>query len=517
MVEQTATVASAQDTRDTAFFGHPFGLFVLFSAEMWERFSFYGMRTLLVLYLTKHFLFDDSVSAGIYGAYLGLTYALPVLGGFFADRYLGARNAVVYGGILLCLGHMTMAYEGAASSVVDGVTVRDEFAIDIMFLALSLIAVGVGFLKPNISTIVGSLYKQDDPRRDGGFTIFYMGINIGALGATLIVGAIGEIFGWGYGFGLAGIGMVVGLSIFLWGQKYLGDAGHPPETAREAGPILAGLKREHLVYLSAPFLVLASWLLMSREHLVGTGLLLALVISYAYIAWQAFSKLTKEESSRIAAVLLLTFFSVTFWALFEQAGSSINLFTDRVVDRTIGSGLIPTTSFQSLNPGFIILLAPIFATLWVWLGKRGMEPSLPVKFGLAIVQAGLGFGALLMGIATIGDDGLVWMGWLVVAYLLHTTGELCISPVGLSMVTRLTVPHLVGLMMGSWFLATAFADWLSGQIAKLAAIDQSVLQSGDTVAQIATYEAVFMQLTLGGVGIGIFVLLVSPLINRLAR
>ena len=393
---------------------------------------------------------------------------------------------------------------------------QDLLAVDILFLALSLISVGVGFLKPNISTMVGSLYPQDDTRRDGGFTIFYMGINIGAFAATLVVGAIGTTYGWGYGFGLAGVGMVIGLAIFLWGQKYLGEAGDPPRSALEAPPLFGPVRAEHLVYAFSVPMLLACWYLMQDEHLVGWGLLLTLVAAYAYVLVQALIKLTPRQSANIAAVLILTFLSVTFWALFEQAGSSINLFTDRVVDRGFAGIEIATPVFQSFNPGFIMLLAPAFATLWVWLGKRGWEPGLAVKFGLGIVQAGLGFAALVAGVALVGQDGMVSLWWVVLAYLLHTTGELCLSPVGLSMVTRLTPAHLTGLMMGCWFLATAFADWLSGQLAKLAAIDRSLLESGDIAQQMTTYANLFAYLAWSGVGIGVGVILLSPLINRLA-
>ena len=494
--------------------GHPAGLFVLFATEMWERFSYYGMRALLTLYLLKHFLYGDAHAAGIYGAYTGLVYALPVLGGFLADRWLGSRRAVIYGGVLLCLGHLAMAFEGSpAERMADGTVMRDGTAQVVLFFALSLIATGVGFLKANISTLVGSLYGPEDKRRDGGFTLFYMGINLGAFAATLIVGYIGEAWGWSYGFGLAGIGMVAGLGVFLWGQKFLNGAGEAPDIqALHAKVPHIGISREHLIYVAGVFMVFIGWYTVQHEEYIGGLLLLTLLVSFSYVVFESLRHCTPVERGRLGAVMILVFFSVVFWSLFEQAGTSMTTFADRVVDR----GGIKASNFQSLNPGFIILLAPLFSALWVWLGKRGMEPGLGIKFGLGIIQAGLGFYMLVLGVSSAGDGGKVAMIWLVLAYLFHTTGELCLSPVGLSMVTRLTPLRMVGLVMGSWFLASAFAGWLAGQLAKLAAIDTSVLAQGDVTSMSSTYAALFNDLAIMGVIIGAVLLLLSPLIKKLS-
>ena len=501
-------------TGQRQIFGHPAGLYVLFATEMWERFSYYGMRALLTLYLLKHFLYGDAQAAGIYGAYTGLVYALPVLGGFFADRYLGSRRAVVYGGVLLCLGHLAMAYEGdPAERMADGAVVRDGLAELVLFFALSLIATGVGFLKANISTLVGSLYPGADNRRDAGFTLFYMGINIGAFAATMLVGYIGETWGWRYGFGLAGIGMVAGLTIFLLGQHLLGDAGDAPDLKLLRRPLPGlGISREYLIYIGGLLLVFVGWVLVQRDEGVGGLLLLTLVASFAYVAYDSLRQGTVEERGALIASMVLIFFSVTFWSLFEQAGTSMTTFADRLVHL---HGL-RASNLQAFNPGFIILLAPLFSAGWVWLNKRGLEPSLAVKFALGIIQAGLGFYMLVIGVAQAAEGEKVAMVWVMLAYLFHTTGELCLSPVGLSMVTRLSPGRIVGLMMGNWFLAAAFAGWLAGQLAKLAAIDTSVLASDDRTAMGATYVSLFENLALTGVLLGLVLLALSPLLKRLS-
>ena len=511
-------------TQQREFFGHPPGLAVLFMTEMWERFSFYGMRVLLIFYLTKHFLYSDEVSSGIYGAYLGLTYALPVLGGYFADKYIGARKAVLYGGILLVLGHTAMAFEGGVATIDSaGTIMRDEFSADVMFLALALICVGVGMLKPNISTLVGSLYEQNDTRRDAGFTIFYMGINVGAFLATLIVGTVGEQYGWRYGFGMAGIGMLFGLVVFIYGQKYLGTAGDAPEMPTDTRKVAIGNwtlpMHEVAIYVGSLFMVGICWYLVQDEHTVGLLLFLAVISAYSYIIFQCWRNLSTDEFKRVMAVLILIFFTVAFWAMFEQAGSSMNLFADRVVNRHSDflDYEFAASIFQSVNPGVIILLGPVFAYLWYYLAKRGIELGYAVKFSIGIIFAGLGFGCLVLGALTVGDNGKVAALWLVLAYVLHTFGELCLSPVGLSMVSKLAPASMVGMMMGTWFLASSIADWLSAQIAKLAAIDRSVLEQGNVGQQLDIYTSLFTTLTIAGVGIGLILMLISPFINKLAN
>lgn len=491
--------------------GHPRGLFVLFMTEMWERFSYYGMRALLILYLTKHFLFGDKDAGLLYGSYASLVYATPVLGGLIADRYLGFKKAIMFGAGLLVIGHFGMAFEGPPSTIVDGVVVRDSLYEQAFYLSLAFIIVGVGFLKSSISTIVGQLYSDSDPRRDAGFTIFYMGINIGAFVATLLCAYLGETYGWQYGFGAAGIGMLIGLAIFIHGDKYLQGVGAPPESANLSKPVFAGLSKEWFIYLSGLIAVFGVWQLIQSSSDLGILLVLAGFLVTAWLIWFSLSKCTPVERDRMLVMLALIALSVCFWALFEQAGSSLTLFTDRNV--AMGS-IFTAGMFQSLNPMFIIILAPLFAWIWVRLGQRGMEPSTPMKFGLGILQVGLGFAVLIFGASLAGPDGKVAVVWLALMYLLHTTGELCLSPVGLSMVTRLSVARVGGMMMGVWFLSSSFAAYVGGMIAGAMAIgdDGSGVRLG--VESLMVYTSVFEKLAMLAVGLGVLLIIVSPLLAR---
>ena len=408
--------------------GHPRGLFVLFYAEMWERFSYYGMRALLVLYLTKHWLFSDGKANLTYGAYNSLVYITPVLGGIIADRWLGQRKAVVFGGVLLALGHLLMAVEGEGGT--------DDPAINVFWLALSFIVVGSGFLKANISVIVGQLYKLTDVRRDGAYTIFYMGVNVGAALGTILVGYLGETLGWAYGFGLAGIGMVVGLIIFIVGKPALKGNGEPPV------PLLR--PREIQLYAVSTAAVGVIWLLIQFQDVMGNLLLVAGVGMLGYTLYEAF-KLPKEPRERMFAIVFLIALNPVFWGLFEQAGGSLNLYTDRYVDR---AG-VPASLFQSINPIYIVLLGPLFAALWTWLGKRGLEPSAPAKFGLALVQVGLSFLVFVWGARAVGMEAMTPVIYVILIYLLHTTAELCLSPVGLSAMARLSPAQLASFVIGA--------------------------------------------------------------------
>jgi POT family proton-dependent oligopeptide transporter len=500
---------------DSSFFGHPRGLFVCFATELWERFSFYGMKFLLLLYLTKYHLFSDHHGLEVLGGYAALVYAMPVIGGLLADRYLGMRKAVIFGGILLALGHLGMAFEGEQARMVDGAVVRDDGALQAFYFSLALIVIGVGFLKPNISTIVGRLYSEDDPRRDAGFTIFYMGINLGAFAATLLCGYLGETFGWRYGFGAAGIGMVIGLLTFLWGQPHLHGLAEPPDAARLRQRSPLGLSKELTIYLCGLLGVVAAWRMLQFHGGVGIVLnLLALAVMLG-LGWFLAVKCNPVERSRMLVLVVLTVSSVVFWALFEQAAASMTLFTDRVLDRRILGQELAASQFGSFNSFFIFLFAPLFAWLWTFLGRRGLEPSTPVKFALGIAQAGLGFGALVIGASMPDAAGLVASYWMVLAYLLHTTGELCLSPVGLSAVTKLSVPRVVGVMMGAWFLATAYSEYVAVQLSKLAAIETVDGAVTDRAAALASYSALFGNLLYLGLGVAAVLLLLSPLLKRM--
>lgn len=436
--------------KEPEFAGHPKGLYMLFFAEMWERFSYYGMRALLIFYLTKHWLFSDGKANLIYGAYTSLVYITPVLGGYLADRYLGQRKAVLFGGLLLAIGHTLMAVEGV-HGVTDPLIKQADPAINVFWGALAFIIVGSGFLKANISVMVGQLYKLTDVRRDGAYTVFYMGINVGAAIGTILVGYLGETIGWGYGFGLAGIGMLAGLIVFVLGKSALNGAGEAPAPLAKS--------REMTLYAIGIAAVAVCWALVQYQSVIQTLLVISGVGLLGYVLYETF-KLPKEPRERMFAILFLISLNPLFWGLFEQAGGSMSLFTDRYVDR----GATPASLFQSINPIYIILLAPLFAGLWQWLGKRGKEPSAPAKFGLALAQMGLANLVLVWGAQAYGVAAMTPVLFVFLYYLLATTGELCLSPVGLSAMNRLAPSYLASLIMGAWFYMTAVGNFVAGKI-----------------------------------------------------
>ena len=483
------------------FLGHPKGLFVCFATEMWERFSYYGMRALLILYLTKHWEFSDATSYLIYGAYTSLVYIMPVFGGMLADQILGSKKAVTYGAILLVFGHLGMTIENSEQ---------------IFYLSLALIVSGVGFLKPNISTMVGALYDEGDPRRDSGFTIFYMGINIGAFTATLLCGYLGEQVGWAYGFGAAGIGMLFGLIIFLWGQKYLEGLAEPPSKKYlEQVPGLKGITYEYWAYMSGILMVVATWFLVQNSQLVGQLLGgFGVVFIGAWLLYALF-RCDPEERDRLIVVGILILFSLIFWALFEQAGSSLNILTDRGVDRVIFGWEVPASMFQSLNAGFIFTIAPLFAMLWIALAKRNMEPTTPIKFSIGIILVGLGFLSLVYGMKS--SEGLqTGVFWIILIYFLHTLGELCLSPVGLSSVTKLSPQRIVGFMMGMWFFASAAGNYVAGLIAKATASESSGNSSEifDSI-QKQSFMDVYTDVGVIAIGCGILLAVITPILKKL--
>jgi len=509
-------VQNQEVSRGSEIMGHPKGLFILFLTELWERFSFYGMKALLIFYLTKYHLFSDGQGGLIVGSYAFMVYALPILGGYLADRYIGFRKAVIFGAILLVLGHLGLAFEGTQAYLDEnGNLVQDKMALQAFFFSLSLIIMGVGFLKPNISSIVGQLYSKNDPRRDAGFTIFYMGINIGAFAATLICGYLGENYGWRYGFGAAGIGMIVGLFTFIGGQKHLMGKAEPKNPEILSQKSFIGLNMETTIYLASIIGVFVCWGIVQNHRIVEGTLALTSSLVVAYLLWFIIRKCTPEEKGNMIALLILTLFTVVFWALFEQAYTSMNLFADRVVERSSSWGEIPASYFLSLNALFIILFAPVFAWMWVKLAKKKMEPGTPVKFGIGIVLAGIGFGALVLGIANVDELGKVAPFWLVLAYFLHTSGELALSPVGLSAVTKLSVPRIVGFMMGVWFLATAASEYIAGWLAGFASVDTLDGEVADAALALSAYSGLYEFLFYLGIGAGVLLLILSPMLNRM--
>jgi proton-dependent oligopeptide transporter, POT family len=575
----TAAPTSASiplSTEEKTILGHPRGLVILFLTEMWERFSYYGMRALLVLYLTQHFLFSDERSTVLYGAYTALVFVMTMIGGMLADRYLGSRRAVTFGAILLVLGHFGMAFEGNGSreimsfqgaeyqltldgrggdasqimisssgssriSFADGgslmlvenpaavgspaqipmnaVQMRVEtetLYLNILYLSLALIIAGVGFLKANISTMVGDLYGYGDTRRDSGFTIFYMGINLGAFLSSILCGYLGIAYGWKYGFGLAGIGMLAGLAIFLFYQDWLDGRGEAPDQQHLHTRVLGPLTVEHMCYVTGLGIIAISMLLVMNSHLVHEGYvgMLGLIILVAMVAY-AFLGCHGDERGRMLAALYFILAQIPFWALFEQAGSSLNLFTDRLVDRTMLGFSVPAPVFQSLNAAFIIIFAPILAWLWVTLARRNLNPSTPVKFAIGVFLAGLGFLALVAGMKMSGSAGLTAVYFIFLIYWIHTMGELMVSPVGLSVVTKLAPARAVGMTMGAWFLYSGLSNYLAGLIASTTGAETIGGQLTDTAAAKANYAEVYTEVGYIAMGIALLMLLISPLIKKM--
>jgi POT family proton-dependent oligopeptide transporter len=422
---------------------------------MWERFSYYGMRALLVLYLIDHFGFADQQAYAIYGSYTALVYITPLIGGYVADRWLGHRKAVLCGALLLAVGHFLLAFEDN--------TGRYGLGLTAFYLALSFIVVGAGFLKANVSTLVGLLYDRADLRRDSGFTIFYMGINLGAALGPIVAGWLGETYGWRYGFGAAGVGMLFGVVVLVRGTPAFMGHGEAPHPARLKIRTL-GISQEWLIYVGGLAAVLVAWKLLQNDSLVRYLLYTAGIALVAHLLWTACAKLESVDRERLLAALALMILSVLFWALYEQAGSSLNMFTERRVDRALFGVNVPASVFQSLNSIYIILLAPLFAIMWTSLARRGREPSVPIKFGLAMIQLGAGFLVLVAGALGAGRAPTPVL-YIFLIYLLHTTSELCLSPVGLSAMTRLSIPSMVGLVMGAWMFAVATGSFLAGLIA----------------------------------------------------
>ncbi|PZQ65690.1 MAG: MFS transporter [Phenylobacterium zucineum] len=547
---------------------HPRGLIILFFAEMWERFSYYGMRSILIFYLTQHLLFDQETAGNQYGSYTSLVYLLPLIGGLLADRWLGTRKAVAFGALLLVAGHLTMAIEGSGAKqtltyagqtyevVSEGrmenrqvhlmvagqpytfgpaasgglevkdlpaaapipavlpkgsyqlTTTTDPLAKNAFFFAVSLIIMGVGFLKPNISTIVGQLYPQGDPRRDSGFTLYYYGINLGAFWASALCGLLGVKFGWWAGFGLAGIGMAAGFVVFVLGKKHLQGKGEPPEPAKLKEKVVGPISREWLIYLGGILGVIPVFVLVQSNQLVGAALGVSILASLAYIGF-VISKCSKVERERMLLALVLVFGSVVFFTLFEQAGTSLNLFAATNVD-LMG---ISAAQTQSFNAGYILIFAPIFAAMWAWLASRGCDPNPTLKFGLGLLQVGLGFLIVVWGQGFASDEFKMPLVFLGLLYMFHTTGELFLSPVGLSEITKLSIPRVVSFMMAVWFLASSIAQYVGGWIAGAMGTETVGGQVLDPAAALATSLDGFNKLGWAGVAVGAAFVIASHFIK----
>jgi proton-dependent oligopeptide transporter, POT family len=492
----TTTTASGP-----TFFGHPRGLATLFFTEFFERFSYYGMRALLVLFLTasaaKGGLGVDNETAGaIYGLYAGAVYLFSLPGGWVADRLLGQRRSIWYGGILISLGNFLLAVPSTTT----------------FYLGLIVIVLGTGLLKPNISAIVGELYRgQPGARRDAGFSIFYMGINLGATIAPLVSGTVGETLSYRWGFFTAGAAMLIGLLQYRMTGHYLGDAGlvpqgsSPDERRRSAKWLLGGLG-----LLAAAIVAVASGAVrVNADQLAdGLGKFMGLLAVAFFGGVLLFGRLDRAEKRRVGVIIVFFLCASLFWAGFEQAATTFNLFARDLTDRSLLGGWFeahehPASWYQSVNPIYIILLSPFFAWLWVALGRRNLDPSAPVKFGIGLALLGAGFATLILAAQLIiANGGKVGPQWLLLTYLLHTSGELCLSPIGLSNVTKLAPPRFVSQMMGTWFLGAAVGNLAAGRI------------GGHIGSDVATMPAQFLRMTAIGVGAGLVMLALAPVFRR---
>jgi POT family proton-dependent oligopeptide transporter len=481
------------------WFGHPVGLSTLFFTEMWERFSYYGMRALLTLFMTTATIeanpglgFDVATAGAIYGMYTALVYIMALPGGWIADNLWGQRKAVWVGGWIIALGHFTMAIPG----------------IPTFFLGLFFIICGTGLLKPNVSTFVGELYPEGGARRDAGFSIYYMGINLGAFLGPLVTGWLGESNRWHWGFAAAGVGMVFGLIQYRAGMKHLGDAGLL-KTGESAEVLAARARKFYISLVSALVLAGAFVFLMQNGTIPVTVSQVAQTLGYSVLAMVALYFVylmvlgghTREENKQVGVIFWLFLLVAIFWSGFEQAGSSLNLFARDLTDRSIAGWLMPASFLQSVNALFIILLAPVFGALWVWLESRQKNPSTPAKAGLGLLGLAAGFFVLAWGAANASADNLVTPAWLVVTYFLHTVGELCISPIGLSAITKLAPARRVGQMMGIWFVGAALGNLFAG------------LVSGrlETLAPASLFRTV--ALIIGGAGL--VALVASPIFRKM--
>ena len=478
--------------------GQPKQLYLLFFAEMWERFSFYGMKALLIAFMTSQLKFDDPKAYAILGSYAALVYTMPMLGGFMADRFIGYQRAVIFGGILMAVGHLVLA-------------LPQEWSF---FFGMAFIICGNGFFKPNISSLVGTLYKENDPRRDSGFSIFYMGINIGAALGGALCAYIGTEINWHYGFGLAGIFMILGLVVFIFGKKSLGPRGLPPDKETLNKTVFAFFKPEFLIYGGTLLLVPVVVILFHQYHMMDYIMFGLGAISLFYILSIA-TKLEREAKFKLFAALAMIIFSIVFWAVYEQNAGSMNLLAERNSVMTIFGIDLPELSVNNfLPPGWVIVLTLIVAPLWPWLAKRGKEPSTPMKFALSFLLLGIGFYVFYLGCEANLDTGIVPLWPFALGYMFIILGELFLSPIGLSMVTKLSPAKMVSLMMGMWFFASAIGEFLAGKIGSLMSVPEDILAKNDPVLSLPYYADVIQKIGIASFAIGILLLFTVPVLRR---
>jgi proton-dependent oligopeptide transporter, POT family len=475
---------------------HPRQLYMLFFAEMWERFSFYGMKALLLAYMVTQLKFDEPKGYAILGSYAALVYTMPLFGGLMADKFLGYRRSVLFGGVLMTIGHLVLALPQDWS----------------FFFGMAFIICGNGFFKPNISSLVGTLYKENDPRRDSGFSIFYMGINIGAALGGILCGYVGERINWHYGFGLAGLFMIVGLVVFAIGQKTLGERGLPPSEAVLKKPVLGFIKTEYAIYGGTLLVIPLIVALFNQYHLMDYIMFGLGAVSLIYILYTA-SVLEREAKFKLYAALVMIVFSTVFWAFYEQNAGSLNLFAMRNVNMNLFGLDLPALSVNNfLPPGWVIILSFVFAWLWPWLAKKGKEPSTPMKFALSFVLLGIGFYVFYLACKMSAAGGLIPLWTFVAGYFFVICGELCLSPIGLSMVTKLSPAKIVSLMMGIWFFASAIGEFLAGKIGALMSVPEEV--QNDPVQSLPYYADIINKIGFGSIVIGILLMFVVPVLRR---
>lgn len=501
-------------------FGHPKGLMTLFFTEMWERFSYYGMRALLILFMTTPIIsgglgFDDKTSGAIYGLYTMGVYLLALPGGWFADRLFGLKKSVWYGGIIITIGHFTMALPGLIglfSEHSEQATELSSLDINAFFLGLILIVVGTGLLKPNISSIVGQLYPAGSSKRDAGFSIFYMGINLGAFIAPIACSTL-AVYDWHLGFGLAGLGMFIGLIQYKLTGKYLDGKGENIEanTLEEKESRAKMIKYSTIAVLISMVLILLMFMgviQINALEIANFSLYIIAAVTFIYFGYVLFfGGLTSDEKKKTWAIFIVIIFAALFWSGFEQAGSSLNLFAERFTDRSFLGWEIPTGYFQSINSMFIILFAPFFGAMWVWLGRRNLEPSSPLKFAYGLLLLGMGFLVMYFAAKIAATGELAAPTWLIFTYLLHTFGELSLSPVGLSLTTKLAPEKYQGQMMGMWFISVALGNLIAGMV--------SSEVSGGTDEALQAMPSQYMLIVATVVGAGVLLLLLSKPIKKL--
>lgn len=511
--------ATSEFSGPTAF-GHPKGLMTLFFTEMWERFSYYGMRALLILFMTKAIVdgglgFDDKTAGAVYGLYTMGVYLLALPGGWLADRLFGLKKSVWYGGIIIALGHFMMALPGIQNWITGVSEVKESLStLDTtsFFLGLILIVLGTGLLKPNISSIVGQLYLAGSSKRDAGFSIFYMGINIGGFIAPIACSTVAE-YDMHLGFGLAGLGMVFGLIQYKLTGGALDGYGEAPVVVTEVEKSSQKQLRSItslIGLIGAVFIaVLFTGVIpINASAIAGASGSVIAVVAFGYLGYViAFGGLEKADKNKVGVIAILFLFSAMFWSGFEQAGSTLNLFAERFTDRTILGWDIPTGYFQSINSLFIIIFAPFFAALWVWLGRKNLEPSSPLKFTFGLLLLGLGFFVMFFATKIAASGDLAAPSWLIITYLLHTFGELSLSPVGLSLVTKLAPKGYGGQMMGIWFLSVALGNLFAGLIAGEA--------SGGSEEGLAAMPDQFMMIVYTVIGSAVVLFLLKPILRKM--